>query len=218
MKEIKEDEPLPRHTKIDYYECYAKIVLEEMLPRQFSNLIISDKPDLQNAQLDLGVEVTSSIDQKQRNAESLYVKWSYQENANKEKMNAEIKKCGAELVDGILSGVPDQDNFNRVYIALKDKLGRLSSGQYKIFSRQYLFIFSTIYATSTMREEALKEMNNICSDATRKFDEIYVLVPGAIYVFDLVNNTSFKMQINNNSQCLQASCARKMVIQRETDE
>lgn len=215
MIEFKDNKPLPNHTKLDYYECYAKIVLEEMFPRQFSCLIILDKPDLQNEQLNIGVEVTSSIDQKQRNAESLYIKWSYQENTDKEKIKEEIKKCGAELVGGILSGIPDHDDFNRVYIALKDKLERLSSGQYKIFGRQCLFVFSTIYATSTMREEALKDMNNICSNAIRKFDEIYILVPGAIYIFDLVNNTTFEREINNIRQTHQAQCAREMVVLEE---
>lgn len=48
MKVIDEDKPLPKHTNLDYYECYAKVVLEDMCPNQFSDLDILDKPDLQN--------------------------------------------------------------------------------------------------------------------------------------------------------------------------
>lgn len=28
---IKEDEPLPKHTKVDWEECYAKVVLEKYI-------------------------------------------------------------------------------------------------------------------------------------------------------------------------------------------
>lgn len=30
MPKIDRDKPLPPHTKLDYYECYAKIVLEDL--------------------------------------------------------------------------------------------------------------------------------------------------------------------------------------------
>lgn len=36
MPKIDRDKPLPPHTKLDYYECYAKIVLE----KHTKNLII----------------------------------------------------------------------------------------------------------------------------------------------------------------------------------
>lgn len=85
MKVIKEDKPLSEHTKLDYYECYAKIVLEEMFPDQFFDLVSHDKPDLQNEKLIIGIEVTSSINPKQKEAESLYVKWYDQSNEVKKK-------------------------------------------------------------------------------------------------------------------------------------
>lgn len=77
------------------------------------------------------------------------------------------------------------------------------------------FIFSDIYATSTIREKALEEMKYICNSFSPKFDSIYVLVPGAIYIFDIVKNITFEMQIDSNMQYLQACRARKMVIQGE---
>lgn len=33
---IKEDEPLPKHTKVDWEECYAKVVLEKIYKDEFS--------------------------------------------------------------------------------------------------------------------------------------------------------------------------------------
>lgn len=41
-------ELLPKHTKLDYHECYAKIVLEEICTNEFNELEISDKSDIQS--------------------------------------------------------------------------------------------------------------------------------------------------------------------------
>lgn len=185
---IEENEPLPEHTAFDYYECYAKIVLEEMFPEQFYDLTICDKPDLQNIQLDLGIEVTSSIKQKQKEAEALYTKWTYQNDKQREKTAKKIEECGAKLFEGVLAGVPGQDNFDNIYRSIKKKLERLSFGLYKLYGQQYLFIFSDIYATSSMRVKALDEMCRICPSASNTFDGIYILVPGSIYIFDLAKN------------------------------
>lgn len=46
MVKIEKDRPLPRHTKLDYDECYAKIILEKFFPAKYQNLQISDRPDL----------------------------------------------------------------------------------------------------------------------------------------------------------------------------
>lgn len=213
VKVIRKDMPLPAHTKLDFYECYAKIVLEEMFPEQFSDLIISDKPDLQNAKLNIGIEVTSSENSKQKEAEALCTIWYYQDNNRKEKIRKQIEKCGAKLIVGGLSGIPDQDNFERIYKTLNEKVEKLE--KYKAFWKQYLFIFSTLYTTPIMREEALCEMCRICESASSKFNGIYVLVPGAIYIFDLANNKTYEKEITSDRQQFQAQRAREMVEQEE---
>jgi len=212
-KLIEKDMPLPPHTKLDYYECYAKIVLEEMFPKQFSDLIISDKPDLQNAKLSIGIEVTSSENSSQKEVEGLYTKWSYQNNDKKERIREQIEKRGAKLMNGVLSGIPEHDSFDRIYDTLNRKLEKLKD--YELFEKQYLFTFSSIYTTPTMREEALFEMRRICEPASSKFYGIYVLVPGSIYVFDLANNTTCEKKITFDIQHFQAQRAREMVEQEE---
>ena len=46
MKKIEKNKPLPCHTRLNYDECYAKIILETFFPELFHNLEIKDKPDL----------------------------------------------------------------------------------------------------------------------------------------------------------------------------
>ena len=68
------NKPLPDHTKVDYYECLAKLILEKMFPNEFENLEILDKPDLQDDKNGIGVEVTIARNKVQEENESLYAK------------------------------------------------------------------------------------------------------------------------------------------------
>ena len=48
MAIIEKDKPLPRHTRLDYDECYAKLVLEKFFPDEYKKLELSDRPDLRD--------------------------------------------------------------------------------------------------------------------------------------------------------------------------
>ena len=88
MAKIEKDRPLPSHTKLDYDECYAKIVLEKFFPDQYENLQISDKPDLRDISNNIGIEVTSAIPQSEQEAMALACEIPYLE---KEKQDANCK-------------------------------------------------------------------------------------------------------------------------------
>ena len=44
---------------------------------------------------------------------------------------------------------------------------------------------------------------------------VYILVPEAIYVFDLDNNITYEKEITSDRQQIQAQCARDIVEQEE---
>ena len=72
--EDSENKPLLQHTKLNYYECLAKIVLEKLFRDIFVDLEIKDKPDLQNSQIGKGVEVTRAINSIEEQNEKLFSK------------------------------------------------------------------------------------------------------------------------------------------------
>ncbi|BBF42412.1 hypothetical protein lbkm_1094 [Lachnospiraceae bacterium KM106-2] len=211
-KLIKDDEPLPSHTKLKYFECYAKIVLEDMFPKIFFNLKIKDKPDLQNNISNIGVEVTSSVDKSHKEAEALYAEWSYKEDCNRNFIEKQIKKCGAKIEEGILIGKPGEDSFLNVIKQAKLKVLKLN--KYSHFTKQYLFIFSDILADKHMLDSALEELREIC-DRPNSFDCIFVLVPEQIYIFDLIKNKWSVRAISNKKQYEHGMIAREMVILEE---
>lgn len=138
--------PLPDHTKIDYYECLAKLILEKLFPNEFENLEISDKPDLQDDKNEIGVEVTKARDKRQEENENLYAKIENREVRNRDKAIAKINnfyKPHTMYVDGqkirepdrynngILIGIPDNDNFERIFKSFSEKIKKLNGGGYK---------------------------------------------------------------------------------------
>ena len=82
---IDKNKPLPDHTKLDYDECCAKLILEELFPNRYHNLLLADKPDLQGT--NVGIEVTIANDSKMQEALNNWVK-AY--NCSDEKKKANI--------------------------------------------------------------------------------------------------------------------------------
>lgn len=189
--------------KIDYYECLAKIALEEIFPNEFISLDIKDKPDLQNRKSHIGIEVTRANNPKQEENESLYVKISNNEIRNREKAIKKINSSykphsmkinGREVKEpdryhnGILLGIPEKDSFDRIFKAFKNKLKKLNGNGYERFQYNYLFIYSEILASQKMLDEIISNMNTFQEDYTIKFRQVFVYVPGYIYVLNLKDN------------------------------
>ena len=74
---IDRNRPLPAHTKYKYEECFAKIILEHLFPQRYIDLKIEDRPDLQDLEHQIGVEVTSAVPPADREASSLWTSTVY---------------------------------------------------------------------------------------------------------------------------------------------
>lgn len=206
-------EPLPKHTKLDYHECYAKVVLEELYPNVFVDLEIKDKPDLQMEDGNCGIEVTSAIDRDQLMAESLYVDILYNRTRNAIKAREKIEECGCKLNEWCLQGKPGTDSFSFILLAFDKKLKLLNDNRYRIFNKNYLFIFSDIYADEKMIIEAIEEMKLRQKNKDRKFCNVFILVPGYCYNLDLNIGDFAINRIESNFH--QANKAREIVEKYE---
>lgn len=206
---INEDRPLPKHPKADYYECYAKIVLEELYPEEFSNLEIKDKPDLQTNSMELGIEVTSSIDKDQRNAESLFADIHYNRVRDKAGALKRIEKCGCKLEDFILVGKPGRDSFDLILSSFKEKLKKLNE-EYQEVKKNYLFIFSDILADERMIIDAIRDMQQVQKNREKQFYKVFVLVPEECYYLDLYTGDYKIHPIESKAQK-----ARELVLKYE---
>ena len=212
---IDKRKPLPPHTKLDYWECYAKIVLEELFPEKFCNLFLADKPDLQDSNGYVGIEVTRAENPKQLEAERLYSTLHYKNENQKAYAIERIKKLGAKVHDGFMMGIKGSDDFERINNAIKTKCETIAKDGYELFDEYHLFIFSSIYAVDYMLQEELQYL--ITEDIGKFYRVIYVLVPDGMYCFDLTINGYKVFDIDSNMQHKQATKARQMVEEGEKD-
>ncbi len=207
--------PLKEHTKLDFLECYAKIVLEDLYHNDFKDIEVKDRPDLQMQSGEYGIEVTNARDKQQINAEKLYAKVVYNIARDKEGAIKEIRKCGCNPMEYGMQGKPGEDSFKLILQAFDTKLKKLNSGNYKIFNKNCLFVFSDILADDRMIKDALEEMQQRQLNARFKFYKVFVLVPGQCYILNLFDNNYNIIIIDWVTESNQSSKAREIVEENE---
>lgn len=201
------ENPLPKHNKYDEY--YAKVVLEELFPRDFVDLDIKDKPDLQSKDGNIGIEVTIASNQNVK-SERLYVDILYDRVRDKDNTLKEIQKCGCSLESGILVGKSGTDSFSEIYVSFKKKLTCLNKGLYQCFQQNNLFIFSPIFADDKMLADAVLHMQKELLSFERCFHKVFVLVPGHCYCLDLTKGCYENIEVTPSTQFKQAIRARQI--------
>ena len=213
--EIEEGKPLPDHTKLDYYECCAKLILEELFPDQYHNLLLADKPDLQG--IDVGIEVTIANDRKMQEALGNWIKAN---NCSDEKKKGRYIDRMAQLgvkYTGEVQGWPGfSPSFDLTRDAVESKVNKLKRGNYKPFERYELFIF-----TDTWYYEGLVDVAKeyLFSDAVSEYYKtIYVLSEGAdLHVFETDIRVHHNIRIDTSEQSDRNIRARQMVEEAEED-
>lgn len=215
MPKIDKDKPLPPHTKLDYYECYAKIVLEDLFPSAFSELLLKDKPDLQDIQNQVGIEVTIAETRETMETQRLYSTLHDADDITKLRKIERIEQCGAIYAEGILFGPNGTDDFILINHAINEKTKKLQKSEYGKFNEYHLFVFSSILASDDMLRDELNYLRQI--EASKCFKRIYINVPEEVWCFDLIANTYAVFSIAADRQSGWAKRARKMVEDGEIE-
>lgn len=198
MVKIERDKPLPNHTKLDYDECYAKIILEKFFSDEYKNLQISDKPDLREPNSNIGIEVTTAIPNKDREAIALASEIPYIDEKKQRKRIAYLHKNGYEYTDFFMvtpvksyfwqgSEYPDiTKTFCSVFIDIvKKKLEKLNSGNYDLLQRYDLFVKAELYIEEWMPEKLLDKLVSL-SNMNKSYHFIYLLTLNGLFVFNIL--------------------------------
>lgn len=164
MSKIESDKPLSSHTNLDYEECYAKVILENLFPDEYEDLIIADKPDLVNETTKAGIEVTSAIPQKHREAVRLWSMMPYVSSEQAEHDKERMKQLGVEYQGGVQAWPPESystSNISKtplstVVSAFQKKIEKLNCGQYRQLQRYDLFIHSEVWLDGGRASEMLR--------------------------------------------------------------
>ena len=212
---IKPDKPLPPRISSEYWELFAKLILEHFYPKKYFDLSVDgEKPDLQNEETKIGIEVTSVEDKRYREINSLYSRdYSHGNSDQKTKARKRIEKLGGKVEKYCLLCPVIDRNINKIYAAVKEKTQKLNK-DYRIFCENDLFIFDS----GIILEEELPEMaENISASGkgNEHFNKVYLYCLGNdLYEFDIINRAFRHLKDDEKMiQCL-AHDARQILIDK----
>lgn len=210
------ENPLPKHTKVDYYECLAKLTLETLFPEKYFELTIKDKPDLQSSNYCLGVEVTKASETEI--LDHLYVDYNQNRVRCKSKTLKQIEEKGGKILESGVLLSKSKDSLSLILSAHSQKLSKLNSKNYRDMEETNLFIFSEIYLYEEMLLSALNNMVENSLKYNQMYKNIYVSVPNYLYIFDIIQKKYQKIDIDSKLQFDLAYLAREMVEEQEQNK
>ena len=210
---IEEDKPLPDHTKLDYNECCAKLILEELFPDRYHNLLLADKPDLQG--VDVGIEVTIANDRKMQEALNCWIKAN---NCQDEKLRnhyiERMAQLGVKYTGGVQGWPGFSPSFDLTRDAVESKVRKLKKGNYKPFERYELFVFTDTWYYEDIIETAKEYL--FSDSVSEYYKTVYVLSEGAdLHVFKTNIKVYYNIKIDVSEQSDRNIRARQMVEDAE---
>lgn len=228
MVQIDPNKPLPYHTRLDYDECYAKIVLETFFPERFVNLRIEDKPDLRCPDRSHGIEVTNAMPREEQEALRIGAMIPYVDSEQQEQKKAYLRSRGYDYTDygmrhpqyiepwfGIGNPPLKETNAKWCLAAFETKVKKLNSGNYAPLKQYDLFVYSEFLVKEWMQEQLLKELQ-AKNNGNVKYTCVYLLALDGIYAFDLTCRSVDKKETGKMLWGL-PEAARRMVEEGENE-
>ena len=214
--EIRTDRPLPKHTKYDWEECLAKVILENCIDSKYSKLQIKDKPDLQSDELDIGVEVTVSVPQINREIERLASDISYNDNADKQSCIDRIQQLNGKYESkfGIVTHPTRTHSLKPILNAIDEKLKKVNKGGYTEFKQMELYIRDDNLILEQELNMLYNQIEEIQNLYIKRFDRVFIYIPSYLIIY--TRNVNCKMiNIDSSSAYDYSIKARDMVIDEE---
>ena len=182
-----------------FFERYAKIVLVDLLGEKYADLVNRDRPDLQDNEAGIGIEVTRAMVTGRDDAISLITDMAGADDISDSDIER-IRRYGYSYgIHRRLMGKVEEE-FWSLAIPLKriieSKVCKVANGFYGSFREFGLFVFSKDelsleYATQTMDYTIEIQQEN-----TTKYATMFIFDTHSLFVCDLVNDIITKINVN----------------------
>ena len=182
-----------------FFERYAKIVLVDLLGEKYANLVNRDRPDLQDNDAGIGIEVTRAMVTGRDDAISLITDMAGADDISECDIER-IRKYGYSYgIHRRLMGKVEEE-FWSLAIPLRriieSQVGKVANGFYGCFHEFGLFVFSKDelsleYATQTMDYTIEIQQGNATKYAT-----MFIFDTHSLFVCDLVNDIITQINVS----------------------
>lgn len=208
---IDKNKPLPDHTKFDYDECCAFLILKELFPERYSNLEIKDKPDLQSDTI--GIEVTIADDRKHQEALNNWVKaYHCEDESKREKYIERMQQLGVKYTGGIQTWGNYMPTINTFFEAIDRKIQKVAKNNYRKYDTYEIFVLSDVWMYESVTEKMKEYLTS--NNVFERFNTVYILQMGYIlHVFTRDNHCI--VEINKAEQTDRNIRAREIVERAE---
>lgn len=197
MAKIEKGRPLPGHTRLNYDECYAKLVLEKFFPEKYNNLKISDRPDLRDEMHDIGIEVTSAIPRQEQEVLHLACEIPFLPGKDQKRRIEYLNKKGYRYTKYGMTHPGHGYSWTGYEVppvkktscadfldAVSKKIDKLNSGNYESLSQYDLFVQSELLVENWMPPKILEWLIS-ASDREKTYSIIYLLGLNGLFLFDI---------------------------------
>lgn len=185
-----------------FEEYFVKVILEYCFPEKFSDLHVSDKPDLQSGQ-GIGIEVTNCMPRKVVEAFNLWDRVAKQGEETPPRILQRLEQLDEVQLDeeglvwnqGAYTDNIDDSPIKDFLTAVEKKVERLNNrnADYDRMDRYELFVNSFIFIPHYQIGVVIERLKAI-NKKEKKFSTIYLLTSEQkLLIFDM-KNVTFQMK------------------------
>lgn len=178
-----------------FFERYAKISLENLLGERYASLINSDRPDLQDPEKRIGIEVTRAIRENKNVAHALI-----NEIAGKPITDVESEDFQDIRKNGYAYGLDNEGwvgslEYNYWALAhpmrriISSKVGKVTSGFYGDFEEFGLYIFTKEDINDADVTNAIDQISELQYGKRQRYHKLFISQIQSLYCCDLTTQT-----------------------------
>jgi hypothetical protein len=178
-----------------FFERYAKISLENLLGKRYASLINSDRPDLQDPEKRIGIEVTRAIRENKNVAHALI-----NEIAGKPITDVENEDFRDIRKNGYAYGLDNEGwvgslEYNYWALAhpmrriISSKVGKVTSGFYGDFEEFGLYIFTKEDINDADVTNAIDQISELQYGKRQRYHKLFISQIQSLYCCDLTTQT-----------------------------
>ena len=184
-----------------FFEEYARIELSALLGREFDDLVVRDRPDLQSRDGSrLGIEVTRAMEESKHVAQQLLKEVAGIVPAGEHADLESISESGYAygLREGQYVGARELSYWQLAQplrSILKSKVSKLGHGLYGHFGKKGLFVFSKDNMNEGQMARTCRYMMQLQAEQEIRYNRLYLADINELFVCNLDDGLSFDARL-----------------------